>query len=64
VSFGVDLYTPFYSLGGQSYIEVLAKYELRSSTRVLLEQFSRAPTSSNPVRVVTTGLELVGALEN
>jgi hypothetical protein len=28
-------YLPLYSLGGQGYMEILAKYELRSPTRVL-----------------------------
>jgi hypothetical protein len=36
VMFGGGLYPPLYSLGGQGYMEVLAKYELSSLTRVLL----------------------------
>jgi hypothetical protein len=36
VMFGGGLCPPLYSLGGQGYMEVLAKYKLRSSTRVLL----------------------------
>jgi hypothetical protein len=29
-------YPPLYSLGGQDYMEILARYELRTPTRVLL----------------------------
>jgi hypothetical protein len=37
VSFGGSPCTPLYNLGGQGYMKVLAKYKLRSHTRVLLE---------------------------
>jgi hypothetical protein len=43
ITLGVDLgdlvcrgsLPPLYSLGGQGYVEILARYELRSTTRVL-----------------------------
>jgi hypothetical protein len=37
-------------------MKALVKYEFRSPTRVLLEWFTSVPTSSTPVRVVTTGV--------
>jgi hypothetical protein len=37
-------------------MEVLAKYKLRSPTRVLLRQFPYILTSPTPVGVVTTGV--------
>jgi hypothetical protein len=52
--FGEGPCPPLYSLGEQGYMEVLARYELRSPTRVLFGQFSSVSTSSTMVRVVTT----------
>jgi hypothetical protein len=54
--FGGGLCPPLYTLGGQVYMEILAKYKLRSPTRVLFGWFASVPTSFATVRVVTIGV--------
>jgi hypothetical protein len=43
--FGGGLYPPLYSLGGQSYMEILDRYLLRSPIRVLFRYFPSVPIS-------------------
>jgi hypothetical protein len=43
---------PLYSLGGQGYMKIIARYELRSPTGVLLGLFPSIPTCSTTTRVV------------
>jgi hypothetical protein len=62
IALGVSMFEggpcpPLYSLGGQDYMEILARYKLMSPTRVLYGYFPSVLTSPTMVRVVTTHVE-------